>query len=734
MAVWLYNVSFQGGKQHHSPEAAAMWRHGGYGEGSGRLHSNTGSQGSSSSSSNVNQTQKKQSSVVETILSPSPSPLYATTSFGGSKSDGDGVLSKVNPSCSQLALAPPSPRYLPPPSSLSSPAATSAPAVLSSRNRRHVYASISLCLERQKPGIFLCVLICGMLSLSLFISYAVVQQAKSSSRNADGVLLQSRSVAPQQFRFAPPLPPPSPPPPPPPPPPQLPTGSSLDSETTSRRTAAPPGNNYSQEELLNDGGMSEEEDDSDNKDYNNLDDYFNDSQQPDHTRMAEPQSDSTSIDDDDDDDDEIFIAIPNLRTSQFASSFNNSTSKMLRLNSILLNRLLKALTARRDDNPTSDTSNTGSSSNAADLTRIDDFRRAGRGRKSEQLASSVPLELVGDHIVVNGSSVFEVMHRLWSNEEPNANRITPERCVKRLNGSCVKYRLRRQRFVLNIFWTLDQDSIPADTVYYALYRDNRHRDVTQQPTQQPTFVDISRYLTPYQKIGLLRNAIRDSLEEWSSSFDYRVVFQELPYSQLQADSDEFNRVVVIAFHSLQHTDEHTSLHDDFTSDQTIAHASFNVLHLNDAYRYYLVPRPVTRKVPVIFRNSPKERSERDGEYELFMLGGAAFTQHFNATFRQLYPTVRSPRPMKLMTNLAAVLSHEIGHILGLSHFVGRYAATTSGSSDNVVFDERVDGGTSMMASYYNENVTMLTPIDKLAINQLFAPLIEKSRTLEKDLH
>lgn len=328
----------------------------------------------------------------------------------------------------------------------------------------------------------------------------------------------------------------------------------------------------------------------------------------------------------------------------------------------------------------------------------------GRWPRAAVVRDTSFLNPFADYLLVNHSHIFEVMHNLWANEELNAFWHAIER-------PSPVYDNTTSTPTLNIFWAFDHNSLPPRTSYYAIVN----------ITTAPRFVEISASLNEHQRITLIRNAIKDAMNEWSSALKRIVVFREIPYTRLQLDHEEFSRVVIVAFRDPVHREEHRDVSDNFNTTE-IAHAAYNLLHLNTLYHYQLMPRPITTAIPVVIAaNGEPELS--DGVYHLFLVERSRFHSVFNVSFADLYPHIAHDQAMDSSINLAAVLIHEIGHVLGLSHYVGRYVSETS-------IDTDVHDGSSMMASYYNEDLTMLTPLDKLAINGLFERLRLRAQKIQ----
>lgn len=337
--------------------------------------------------------------------------------------------------------------------------------------------------------------------------------------------------------------------------------------------------------------------------------------------------------------------------------------------------------------------------------RLDSYA-AVRHPRTTTVRDSAFLSPFSDYLLVNRSHVFEVMHRVWANEELNAFWHATERPAP-------VYDNRTSTPCLNIFWAFDHNSLPPRTSFYAIV------NIT---TAEPRFVEIGASINRHQRLTLIRNAIKDAMNEWSVALKRVVVFREIPYTRLQLDHEEFSRVVIVAFRDPVHREEHRDISDNFNTTE-IAHAAYNLLHLNNLYHYQLMPRPITTAIPVVIAaNGEPELS--DGVYHLFLAERARFHSVFNVSFAELYPRIARDQRMDSSINLAAVLIHEIGHVLGLSHYVGRYVTDTD-------IDTDVHDGSSMMASYYNEDLSMLTPLDKLAINDLFQRLRLHARKIQQ---
>lgn len=106
--------------------------------------------------------------------------------------------------------------------------------------------------------------------------------------------------------------------------------------------------------------------------------------------------------------------------------------------------------------------------------------------------------------------------------------------------------------------------------------------------------------------------------------------------------------------------------------------------------------------------------KNDKNYALYMTDQTGFLELTLLSYRHVYPEiVHNSEIEDANLNLAAVFLHEAGHVLGLSHYIGNFV------DELHVETGSIDDTTSMMASFYNEKVSTLTPLDKMAINILF---------------
>lgn len=305
-----------------------------------------------------------------------------------------------------------------------------------------------------------------------------------------------------------------------------------------------------------------------------------------------------------------------------------------------------------------------------------------------------------DYFLVNETYVYAILHGLWSSSSLNSFVWQDSHKLASLQGRLFE----RGTTVpsLAIFWTLDQDSIPPTTEFFAIFVSDVASDLR--------FVDVSSLLTFQQRVWLMRACIVDALNEWANALEYAVNFYEIEYTKENRENEHFSRVLVIAFRDAIHSDEHLLDPDQGFTANDIAHAGYNQLHLNRNFNFQLIPRPISTLIPLVMR----DRDLRDDKnFALYMTNPDDFFALTSLSYRHVYSEIGRESAMNVNLNLAAVLLHETGHVLGLSHYIGQFV------DDLRIETGSADDATSMMASFYSEKLSTLTPLDKMAINILF---------------